>query len=316
MTSRSPARPEPEHAPPQRVSLLAWCRHRLETLSIANPVVKRFRLLLLSLAAIALLSVAKALVHWAGFEFLELNQLFTTAIAGAIFILGFLLRSVLSDYKDAERMPGALRVALEAIHDDVALFGDTSARTADILATRRTLHEISVTLRTAIRTDKLTEKSPELLATVDRLSLIFVKLEQLDMPANYIVRLRSNLDQVRHVLFRIIHIQRMQFLPSAHLLAQSLVLAVTALLLFLQTGGSPESAILFAVMSYMLVFVLYLIDTLENPFGDTSHSFDDVSLFLLRGFEHKLQRLIDAPPDGAQTHDAEVPKPSSTRDDT
>ncbi len=40
-----------------------------------------------------------------------------------MFIIGFLLSSVLADYKEAERLPAELRVALEAIHDDNRCFG-------------------------------------------------------------------------------------------------------------------------------------------------------------------------------------------------
>lgn len=251
----------------------------------------RLRVFLRALAAVAVLSLCKLAVNFWELEFLTLNSLLASAIGGAIFILGFLLRSVLADYKEAERLPGELRVSLEAIHDDVTLYREASGQGVDVDAVRDLLKGISRRLRASLRTSALEDEIAGILMLVDRLSLIFVELERLSMPANYIVRLRGTQDQLRRSLFRIYHVQRMQFVPSAHILAQSLVVAVIGLMLSLRTAGSPESALIFAVISYMLVFVLFLIDTLEVPFGDAEMSFDDVSLFLLREFEDKLEAV-------------------------
>ncbi|WP_345894335.1 hypothetical protein [Lichenifustis flavocetrariae] len=83
--------------------------------------------------------------------------------------------------------------------------------------------------------------------------------------------------------------QRIQFVPSVHILVQTLVVAIILLLLFLRTEGSPESALIFGAISYMFTYALYLIDTLEQPFRKGRMSLDDVSLFLLREFEDKVR---------------------------
>lgn len=61
-------------------------------------------------------------IHYCGFEFLELNRLLTSSIGGAIFIIGFLLSSILADYKEAGRIPADIRTAIEAIDGDLASF--------------------------------------------------------------------------------------------------------------------------------------------------------------------------------------------------
>jgi hypothetical protein len=260
-------------------------------LSPRDSMLRRGRLFARALLIVLVLSALKALVHALGLEFLSLTQLFATTIGGAIFILGFLLRGLLSDYKEAERLPGELRVALEAIHDDIVHFTGTGGWQCDATVVRGSLMAIAGHLRTGVKTDCLRQQMPLAEREVDRLSALFAELEGKGMPANYIVRLRGSQDQIRRTLFRIDHIQRIQVLPSAHILAQSLVTMVIALMLVLKTPGSPESALMFAVIGYLLVFVLLLIDALEKPFGDTEKSFDDVSLFHLREFEAKLGRL-------------------------
>ena len=102
---------------------------------------KKFRVFFVVAAVVMLLSILKAAVHWFGLEFLTLNTLLTSGIAGAIFILGFLLSSVLSDYKEAERIPTEICVALQAIHGDVASFAAANEK-VNLSACRATLKNI------------------------------------------------------------------------------------------------------------------------------------------------------------------------------
>src|SRR5215469_16782765 len=87
---------------------------------------KRFHLFLRVLPLVAGLVLIKAGVHLLGWEFMPLDGLIPSLIAGAIFLIGFLLTQVLADYREAERMPGEIRTALEAIHDDVLNFAATT----------------------------------------------------------------------------------------------------------------------------------------------------------------------------------------------
>jgi len=73
---------------------------------------KRAHLFLKVLAVVVLLVLLKTTIHHFAYEFIILNDLVPSLIAGAIFILGFLLSHVLHDYKEAERLSGELRVAL------------------------------------------------------------------------------------------------------------------------------------------------------------------------------------------------------------
>ena len=55
--------------------------------------------------------------HW-GWEPIELNPVYTGLVAGNIFLLGFLLSGVLSDFKEAEKLPVELTASLESIADE------------------------------------------------------------------------------------------------------------------------------------------------------------------------------------------------------
>src|SRR3984957_9223014 len=85
-------------------------------------IAKRFHLLLRALPIVAALVLLKAGIHAAKIEFVPLDGLIPSLIAGAIFLIGFLLSQVLANYREAEHMPAEIRTALEAIHNDVLSF--------------------------------------------------------------------------------------------------------------------------------------------------------------------------------------------------
>ena len=58
---------------------------------------------------------------------------------------------------------------------------------------------------------------------MDSLSQTLEELEESDVPANYIVRLRSEQATLRKAALRVYHIQREEFLPSAKAMITSIV---------------------------------------------------------------------------------------------
>lgn len=248
---------------------------------------KKLKLFFLVAGLVIAISAVKIFVHWMQFEFVTLSTLLTSAIGGAIFIIGFLLSGVLSDYKESERLPADIRVALEAIHDDAVCFAEPRAD-FEINPLRTILVNILKTLRIGLGHRGAHRDLQPVIAEVDKLTPLFAQMDSLGMPANFIVRLRGQQDQLRRCLFRIYHIQSMQFVPSVYILVKTLVAAIVLLLLFLETEGSPGTALIFGFISYMFIYALYLIETLEQPFRKDHDSLDDVSLFLLREFEAKL----------------------------
>jgi hypothetical protein len=248
---------------------------------------RRLHLFFSVVIIVLLLSVAKAVIHWLNVEFLTLNPLFTSAIAGAIFIIGFLLSSILSDYKESERLPSEIRVALEAIHDDIACYAATQ-KDYNLGGVKLLLANIGRSLRRGLTYEADHGDLRPTLGHIDTLSAVFGDLDQRGMPANFVTRLRGAQDTLRRCVFRIYHIQKTQFVPSIHILVYTLVGSIIFLLLFLETEGSPESALMFGFVSYMFIYALHLIQMLEKPFRKGYDTLDDVSLFLLREFDEKI----------------------------
>ena len=249
---------------------------------------KRFRLLLRVVPIVAVLIAIKLVIHGLNLEFIAVSGLVPSLVAGAIFITGFLLSHVLADYKEAERMPGEIRLALEAIHDDISAFAEVTPN-VEIAKVRQILTSIVAALETGLAAKAGHSDLRLAIARVDELSPAFARLGPLGLAQNYMVRLRSEQDILRRCLFRIYYIQRMQFVPSVHVLVQTITFTALVILLFLRTEALFD-ALIFGFVGFMFVYAQFLIQTLEQPFRKGVGTVDDVSIFLLREFVEKIER--------------------------
>ena len=251
--------------------------------------IKRFRLLMRVVPIVALLIAIKLAVHGLDLEFIAVSGLVPSLVAGAIFITGFLLSHVLADYKEAERMPGEIRMALEAIHDDISAFAEVTPH-VDLAKLRQILTGIVAALESGLAAKAGHSDLKLAIARVDELSPVFASLGPLGLAQNYMVRLRNEQDILRRCLFRIYYIQRMQFVPSVHVLVQTITFTALVILLFLRTEALFD-ALIFGFVGFMFVYAQFLIQTLEQPFRKGVGTVDDVSIFLLREFTEKIARL-------------------------
>lgn len=253
---------------------------------------KKFRLFFTVAAVVLALGCVKTAVHYYGLEILKLNSLLTSGIGGAIFIIGFLLSSILADYKEAERIPADIRTSIEALEGDLRSFASGNSD-FDLEECRKILLATIDKLRVGLGHERDHKDITPVLAEIGKLTPILGRLESMGMTANFVVRLRATQDVLRRSMLRIYQIQRVEFVPSVHVLVQTLVFSIVAMMLFLKTEGDPASAILFGFISYMFVYALYLVRLLEQPFAKGHGSVDDVSFFLLDELEADLRRSLD-----------------------
>jgi hypothetical protein len=256
---------------------------------------KRFHLFLRVLPFVIVLALLKAGVHALGYEFMPLDGLVPSLIAGAIFLIGFLLSQVLGDYREAERMPAEMRTALEAIHDDALTFSRTHPG-VDIAAFRAALANIVEAFDRGLGLSGAHSDLAAAISQVDALSPLISQLQDLDVSERYIVRLKGEQDTLRRLIFRVAYIQKMQFVPSVHVLVTTLVLASLFVLLFLKTTGAWESMLILVFVGYMFIYSLLLIGHLDQPFREGEGTVDDVSLFQLREFLAKIEAERGAAP--------------------
>lgn len=230
---------------------------------------------------------AKLAIAAFSLEFISISPLFTSVVAGGVFVLGLIVAGTLADYKEAERVPAEITAALTNIHDDGAAFKQAFP---DLDLDR--LKDTLVRIVSAFRADLGHPRSTKALDAIDELNATFLEMDRIGVPATYTSRLRNEQGALRRNVLRVYHVQRTEFLPSAHLLIESIVVIIIIALSFMEIEPTYEAVIILGFISFFFISLLRLLRIMDRPFHVEEHTSDDVSLFLLRGFVERLNRTL------------------------
>jgi hypothetical protein len=88
------------------------------------PPYSRWPLFAKVLPILALVVIAKLVARHFGWEPITITTLFSGVITANVFLLGFLLAGVLTDYKESERLPGELAARVSALADECQSMGE------------------------------------------------------------------------------------------------------------------------------------------------------------------------------------------------
>lgn len=242
-------------------------------------VVMRFanyRLFAAALIVTILVVGLKYLLHMFGLEIIVLGSLHGSVISGVVFVIGFILSATISDYKEAERIPAEIASAIEDMNED-AISIHINHPTFDLQAYQKQLMAVAASFAGDLRNSK-SNKAKTQLYKLGRLNAV---MEAKGVPANYIVKLKQQQALLARHLFRVNYIQRITFIPSATVLAWSIVVLAIALLVLTEIEPFIGGMIVTGAITFILMYVLRLIGVIRTPFHHEGKTKDDVSLFLL-----------------------------------
>jgi predicted membrane chloride channel (bestrophin family) len=235
---------------------------------------KRFRLFARVLVVVAVIIALKLAAHWIGWEVISLNPLFSGIIAANVFLMGFLLSGVLTDYKESERLPGELACSIEAIADEAR----TIHRTKQAPVARKCFEHLLDLTGSIKEWFHRRHRTKEIMAKIDGLDEFFVAFEA-HIQANFIVRLKQEQSNIRRMLVRTHTIRETSFISSGYVVAETTTLLLIAGLILSKIDPFYESLFFVGVISFLMVFLNLLIRDLDNPFGySEGDSVEDVSL--------------------------------------
>ena len=244
----------------------------------------RYRLLIRVCAIVAIVVGAKFLVHFLGWEILSINPLFSGIIAANVFLMGFLLNGVLTDFKESERLPGELSACSENLTQEVRGIK---------LAKPETKIAPCIILISELSQDILSwfhkkHRTGELLEHINELTPQFALMEQWTQ-ATLVARLKQEQSNLRRTLIRIHTIRETSFVSSGYLLADLITILLCTGLILAKIEPFYESLFFVSVISYLMIYLLMLIMDLDNPFGYyENNSGEDVSL---KPLEDTIKRI-------------------------
>jgi len=247
----------------------------------------RWRVLVQTCLIVLGIVAAKLAIAALSLEFISISPLFTSVLAGGVFVLGLIVAGTLTDYKEAERVPAEITAALTNIHDDCAAFKQAFPE----LDLER-LEDILVRIVAAFHDDLADPLSTAALEAIDGLNASFLEMDRIGVPATYTSRLRGEQGALRRSVLRVYHVQRTEFLPSAYLLIESIVGIIITVLMFMEIEPTYEAVIIIGFISFFFISLLRLLRIMDRPFHVDERTDDDVSLFLLRSFVDRLNRSL------------------------
>jgi hypothetical protein len=272
-----------------------------------------WRLPLQALAIAAVIVGIRLIVERTGIETISVSPLVATIITANVFIIGFLLTGVISDYKESERVPGDLAVSLGVIADECAVIW----RRKDAAPARDTLRDVFELVKQVRGWFLKDVRSHDLLERVSGLGDHFAEMEPFTQP-NSIVRLKQEQTAVSRLLTRVHTIRETSFVSSGYVMAKLATGLVLLGLLMLEVHPWYESVFLVGVIAWFLSYVILLIADLDNPFDYTKDGRargQEVSLKPLEDVEvriaHQLGLPYYAPATASQSAAVLSPEPNT-----
>jgi hypothetical protein len=233
---------------------------------------------------VIIIMAIKMLAHFAGIEVISLNTLFSGLVAANVFLMGFLLSGVLSDYKESEKIPSELATSLEAIHDEASIVWKTKSEEAAKICMDRIVllgESIIEWLYKRLSTD-------EVLTQIKDLNDSFVSLEKF-IPVQFISRMKVEQTNIRRMVTRIKTIRETSFVSLGYAIATIMTVILSIGLILAKIESYYESFFFVGAITYLLCFMLLLIQDLDNPFGFyEKSSSEDVSLKPIEDFLKRM----------------------------
>jgi hypothetical protein len=234
-----------------------------------------------------LIAVIKFLVHKFGFEVMELNALFTSLVAGTIFLIGFLISGVLSDYKECEKIPSELSATLKSLLDDTyTIYKSKNSDTAlKFIEFQKTfLNSLMDWLYKKERTNSLLNK-------ISMMNGFFVELDKEGVMANYIIKMKTEQSSIRKMILRIDTTRDTEFVSSAYAIVQVMGLLIAFGLLIIEIGSFYSSLFFTLLVTFLISYMFLLIKDLDNPFDYCAkgESGTEISLKPIHDLETELK---------------------------
>ncbi|MDI9348351.1 MAG: hypothetical protein QM538_07600 [Methylacidiphilales bacterium] len=260
----------------------------LQKITYTIPIHARWRLALKTITFVLVIICLKFIVHYFNYEFLTLSSLFTAIISANIFLIGFLISGTLVDYKESEKLPGDLATSIESMADEGVIIykNKKSPEAAAYLA------KIALFNQSLIDWFYKKERTHALMSKLQSFNDDFLAFENLTQ-ANFIVRLKQEQNAIRRMINRIHTIRETSFLGTGYAIVELITSILIIGLLFVNISPFFESVFFTAFVSFILIYMIYFIKDLDNPFSysEADSLVEEVSLKPVLDCQKRIDQL-------------------------
>jgi hypothetical protein len=240
-----------------------------------------------ALFLVLILVSIKYLVHVFGIEFLTINNLFSGIIAANVFLMGFLLSGVLTDFKESEKIPGEIASSINNIYSELLYL----YRDKKILQSKESLLYCAELTKYMLEWFHRKEKTSSLIVRTRYLNSLFATFEN-ETQANYVVRLKNEMTSLSKSIIRVDTIRDTNFISTGYQISISVTFLMCFGLVFSRIDPFYESLFFVGVISFLMIFLILLIHDLDNPFAySDKYSAENVSLYPVQRILSEMEML-------------------------
>jgi hypothetical protein len=208
-------------------------------------------------------------------------------VAGTIFLIGFLISGVLSDYKESEKIPNELSASLKSLSDDAyTIWKSKNSQTA------RELMDFQKTfLDSLMNWFYKKERTKTLLEKLSQMNEYFVELDKAGIIPAYIVKMKNEQNNLRKLILRIDTIRDTDFIGSAYAIVETMGFLTAIGLIVIKIEPFYASLFLTTLVTFLISYMVFLIIDLDNPFDYSSkgETGTEISLKPLHDLEDVLK---------------------------
>lgn len=207
-------------------------------------------------------SITKFIFHTYGLEAMELNALFTSLVAGTIFLLGFLISGVLSDYKESEKIPSELSATIKSLYDDA--YTINKGKNSD--TAKQLMEFLKSFINSLIDWFSKKERTHLILQKISKINDYFAELDKEGVQPNYIIKMKTEQSTMRKMILRMDTIRDTGFISSAYAIVEAMGFLIAIGLILIRIEPFYASLFFTFIVTFLIAYMLLLIKDLDNPF--------------------------------------------------
>jgi hypothetical protein len=253
----------------------------------AKQLLQKWSIAFKVLPLMVVVAVLKLISHWYGLEIMELNALFTSLVAGTIFLIGFLISGVLSDYKESEKIPSELSASLKALSDDA--YTIWKSKNSD--AALQFIEFQKMFVRSLIDWFYKKEKTKSMLEKVSQMNDFFIEMDKEGVIPAYIIKMKNDQSAIRKLILRVDTIRDTDFIGSAYAIVEAMGFLTGLGLIMIKIEPFYASLFFTLLVTFLISYMVFLIIDLDNPFDYSAkgESGTEIPLYPLHKLEDEMK---------------------------
>jgi len=249
--------------------------------------------LFLSVIPIVILSGAfKIGIHALNFEIIpkELASFFPSILTGIVFILGFLLAGVVTDYKESEKIPNEIAGSLYALWQEAEYL----KAVAGIKSAEPLLKKLTQFVPT-LKSDFFVQQNDKLSKLLEAISEDIIEMGKEGAAPNYILRMKAEVAAIKKTINRIMVIKNTDFVPAVFVCIKVIAIIFLGVYCLLKVEPWWGDLILVAIFTFVIFSILFLIKDMDDPFeydGTGELKSGEISLVVLDNLHKEFTEKV------------------------